>query len=120
MDVGDGFYKLGVSALTIISVVSQLLSVVVLLCGLCGGYRSRRILATAALLILAADHIFVAWTGLWRDVLLGIDRDGSWDLIWATVFAILALVILSVAAQWLLTRPKHLKKSAPKPVLREL
>jgi hypothetical protein len=97
MDVGDGFYGVAAGAAILYSIAAQLLSVIVVTWGFFAGLRARRVLAIVALLILAADHLLVAWASIeiWREIFLGIDRKGSVVWFWNILFVFPFFYILT-------------------------
>ena len=108
MDVGDGYYGVATGACILISLVAHLLSVVLLTSGFFAGLCLRRALAIAALLVLAADHLFIAWVSfqesfdIWREIFLGIDRAGKLVWGWNIVFAVQSSYVILFSALMLL------------------
>jgi hypothetical protein len=80
MDIGDGFYGVGLGASWFMTVVVQLLGLIILTLGFFTRRRwLRRCLAIGVLLLLAAQHVVIASSGIgwWRKVFLGRDPEGD-------------------------------------------
>ncbi len=82
MDVGDGFYGVGLISSIMLVTGAELIALFILACGSFVRPRSRVYVALVAVLLVVASHCAIASssTGWWRKVFLGCDpvEDLAW------------------------------------------